>query len=168
MVRNRHAESVEEAARQKQNDRGSKMKKRVKEKSIHHSIKNAKKYLHRTQDPKNPHRHRTIVCIIVDQFIIGTEGICKLTKDQISPHSKRLPVESYETFYETTLHTEMKRQYQVNIEGLKDLLLSPQSRKYSDGYATCVGTLENGYVRNIPLPRIPRIQSTNQVASVLI
>ena len=31
-----------------------------------------------------------------------------------------------------------------------------------------VGTLENGYVRNVPLPRIPRIQSTNQVASVLI
>ena len=31
-----------------------------------------------------------------------------------------------------------------------------------------VGTLENGYVRNVPLPRIPRIQSTNQVASVLM
>ncbi len=27
-----------------------------------------------------------------------------------------------------------------------------------------VGTLENGYVRNVPLPRIPRIQSTSQVA----
>jgi hypothetical protein len=31
----------------------------------------------------------------------------------------------------------------------------------------CVGTLENGYVRNLPLPRIPRIQSTSQVASAL-
>ena len=31
----------------------------------------------------------------------------------------------------------------------------------------CVGTLENGYVRNVPLPRIPQIQSTNQIASVL-
>ena len=30
-----------------------------------------------------------------------------------------------------------------------------------------VGTLENGYVSNVPLPRIPRIQSTSQVASVL-
>jgi hypothetical protein len=28
----------------------------------------------------------------------------------------------------------------------------------------CVGTLENGYVRNVPLPRFPRIQSTSQVA----
>ena len=31
-----------------------------------------------------------------------------------------------------------------------------------------VGTLENGYVRNVPLPRIPLIQSTNQVVGVLI
>ena len=30
-----------------------------------------------------------------------------------------------------------------------------------------VGTLESGYVRNVPLPRIPRIQSTSQVASAL-
>jgi hypothetical protein len=30
-----------------------------------------------------------------------------------------------------------------------------------------VGTLENGYVRNVPLPRIPGIQSTSQVASAL-
>jgi hypothetical protein len=65
------------------------------------------------------------------------EGICKLTKDQISPHSKRLSVESYETFYETTLHPEVKRQYQVNVKCLKDLLLSPRSRKYNDGYTTC-------------------------------
>ena len=77
------------------------MKKRVEVNAIHRSMKNAKKYLHRTQDPKNPHRHRTIVSIICDQFIIGTEGICKLTKDQISPHSERLSVESCETFYET-------------------------------------------------------------------
>ncbi len=34
--------------------------------------------------------------------------------------------------------------------------------------AVAVGTLKNGYVRNVPLPRIPRIQSTNQVASVFI
>ncbi len=27
-----------------------------------------------------------------------------------------------------------------------------------------VGTLENGYIRNVPLPRFPRIQSTSQVA----
>ncbi len=33
--------------------------------------------------------------------------------------------------------------------------------------ATAVGTIENGYVRNVPLPRIPRIQSTSQVASAL-
>ena len=31
----------------------------------------------------------------------------------------------------------------------------------------CVGTLESGYIRNIPLPRIPQIQSTSQVVSAL-
>ncbi len=31
-------------------------------------------------------------------------------------------------------------------------------------WSRTVGTLENGYVRNVPLPRIPRIQSTSQVA----
>ncbi len=137
MVRNRQVESAEEAARRKQKDRGSKTEKRVEVNAIHRSIKDAKKFLHRTQDPENSHRHRSIVCITCDQFIIGTEQICELTKDQISPHSKRLSVESYELFYETTLHPEVKRKYQVNVEGLKDLLLSPRSRKFNDGYATC-------------------------------
>ncbi len=31
----------------------------------------------------------------------------------------------------------MRKQYQVNVDGLKDMLLLPQSRKYNDGYATC-------------------------------
>jgi hypothetical protein len=152
----RQAESAKEAAKQKRKnrdsmvrnlrlkvpkkqkeDRNSKRRKWVEMNAIHQSIKDANKFLHRTQAPKNSHRHKTIVCIICDQFIIGTEGIWKLTKDEISPHSKRLYVKSYETFYETTLHPEVKRQYQVNVEGLHDLLLSPRSRKYNDGYATC-------------------------------
>ena len=52
MVRNCQVESAEEAARQKQKDRGSKTKKRVEVNAIHRSIKDAKKFLHRTQDPK--------------------------------------------------------------------------------------------------------------------
>ncbi len=42
----------------------------------------------------------------------------------------------------------------------------PTSLIVSD-YSRIDGTLENGYVRNLPLPRIPRIQSTSQVASAL-
>jgi hypothetical protein len=109
--------------------------------SLRHSIvidpatKEAKQYLHRTQDPANPHMHRAIVCIICDRFIIGTETIHKLTKEDIGVHSGRLGVKSYEEFYQTTLKDEVKRQYRV--QGLQDMLLSPRSRKYPDGYATC-------------------------------
>ena len=124
-MRSRQTESAKKAEMRKQNDRDSKMRKRDKVDSVQYSIKKAKKFLQRTQDPKNHHRHRTIVCIICDQFIIGTEGICKFTKDQISQHNKRLSVESYENHYETTLNPKVKRQYQVNVEGIKDLLLSP-------------------------------------------
>ncbi len=70
---------------------------------ISRSKKEALKFLHRTKDPKNPHKHRAIVCIICNRFIIGTEAIRKLMKAQISLHKKMLSVDSYEEYYETTL-----------------------------------------------------------------
>jgi len=39
---------------------------------ISRSKKEALKFLHRIKDPKNPHKHRAIVCIICDRCIIGT------------------------------------------------------------------------------------------------
>ncbi len=45
--------------------------------------KEAMKFLHRTKDLKNPHKHRAVVCIICNCCIIGTEAIRKLTKEQI-------------------------------------------------------------------------------------
>ena len=105
---------------------------------ISRSKKEALKFLHRTKDPKNPHKHRAIVCIICDRCIIGTEAIRKLTKAQISLHKKRLSVDSYEEYYEITFKPEVTKQYQINIDDFKGMLLSPRSRKYLDGYATCV------------------------------
>ena len=104
---------------------------------ISRSKKEALKFLHRTKDPKNPHKHRAIVCIICDRCIIGTEAIRKLTKAQISLHKKRLSVDSYKEYYETTLKPEVTKQYQINVDDFKGMLLSPRSRKYLDGYATC-------------------------------
>ncbi len=43
--------------------------------AIEHAMKEAKQILHRTQHPTNPHSHKAIVCILCDQFIIGTEKI---------------------------------------------------------------------------------------------
>jgi len=57
---------------------------------ISRSKKEALKFLHRTKDPKNPDKHRAIVCIMCDRCIIGTEAIYKLMKAQISLHKKRL------------------------------------------------------------------------------
>ena len=65
----------------------------------------------------------SMVCIICDHFIIGTETIHKLTKEDIGAHSGRLGVKSYKEYYQTTLKAEVKRQYQV--QGLQDMLLSP-------------------------------------------
>ncbi len=99
------------------------------------ATKEAKQFLHWTQDPANPHKHRATVCIICDHFIIGTETIHKLTKKDICAHSERLGVKSYEEYYQTTLKAEAKKQYQV--QGLQDMLFSPRLRKYPDGYPTC-------------------------------
>jgi len=50
---------------------------------INQSMKKSVNYLHQTKDPDDPLKHRAIVCIICDRFIIGTEAIHKLTKEQI-------------------------------------------------------------------------------------
>jgi hypothetical protein len=107
------------------------------EKNDAHCIKEAKKNLHRTQDSLNPHKHKSIVCVICDQFIIGTEAIHYLSKNNIIAHERRLSVESYERYYDTKLKPEVISQYMINDGDLKHLLLSPQSRNSSKGYTTC-------------------------------
>ncbi len=87
-------------------------------------MKEAKKYLHRTQDSYNPHKHKSIVCVICDRFIIGTETIHYLSKDNISAHGKRLSVETYERYYDTNLKPEVRNQYVINNVNLQVLLFS--------------------------------------------
>jgi hypothetical protein len=50
-------------------------------------MKEAKKYLHRTQDPENSRKHKSIVCVICDHFIFRTEKIHYPSKDNISTHT---------------------------------------------------------------------------------
>jgi hypothetical protein len=78
-----------------------------------------------------------VVCITCGWFIIGIETIHKLTNNQNSKHSNRLSVQTYKSYHGQVLKPELRKQYQVNIDGIKDMLLSPQSRKYNDGHATC-------------------------------
>ncbi len=87
LKRKRHDESIDAAAKRKSNDNASKKKKcqckfshdEEMSNAIERAMKEAKKILHRTQHPTNPHSHKAIVCIICDRFIIGTEKIHKLT-----------------------------------------------------------------------------------------
>jgi hypothetical protein len=74
---------------------------------------------------------------ICNQFIIGTEKIHYLSKDNISAHTQRLSVESYERYYETVLVPKVRYQDMINDGNLKELLLSPRSRKIFNGYSTC-------------------------------
>ena len=132
----RQVMSPEEKAKIKEKE--SKKRKRLTiEKNDAHCIKEAKKYLHRTQDSFNPHKHKSIVCVVCDQFIIGTETIYYLSKNNISAHGRRLSVESYERYYDTKLKPEVRNQNVINDVDLKVLLLSPRSRKTSKGYLTC-------------------------------
>jgi hypothetical protein len=135
----RQAETEEQAALARERDKLRKSRSENQdgdmENVINHSMKESLKYLHRTKDPENPLKHRAIVCIICDRFIIGTEIIHKLTKEQILLLERRLSVASYEEYYETKIKSEVTKQYEVN--GLKGMILSPRSRRYCNGYATC-------------------------------
>jgi hypothetical protein len=119
---------------------------------INQSMKESVKFLHQTKHPENPHKHRAIVCIICDCCIIGTEAIHKLTKEQFLLHKKRLSVESYEEYYETKLKSEVTKQYEVS--GLKGMLLSPWSRRYSNGYSTC-SVCNSGMQKSIATKKTP-------------
>jgi hypothetical protein len=60
-----------------------------------------------------------------------------VSKDNISAHTQRLSVESYERYYETVLVPEVRNQYMINDRNLKELILSPRSRKNQNVYSTC-------------------------------
>ncbi len=102
-----------------------------------HCMKEANKILHRTQESDNSHKHKSIVCVICDWFIIGTETIHYLSKDRMGEHSNRLSVKNYKRNYGIELKTEARNQYLINDGNLKYLLHSPQSRKTPKGYTTC-------------------------------
>ncbi len=105
--------------------------------AIERLMNEAKQIFHRTQNPTNPQSHRAIVCIICDWFIIGTEKIHKHSSYRIPQHTNRLSVKTYKTYHGVELKNELKKQYQVNEDKLRNLLLSTRSRKYHNGYATC-------------------------------
>ena len=80
-----HAKTHEQAALAREEDKLRKLQSRSENQDcdmknvINQSMKESVKYLHQTKAPENPLKHRAIVCIICDHFIIGIEAIHKLT-----------------------------------------------------------------------------------------
>jgi RecA-family ATPase len=72
----------------------------------------------------NPHKQKSIVRVICDRFIIGTETIHYLSMNNIIAHERRLSVESYERYYDTKLKPQVRSQYMINDRDFKHLLLS--------------------------------------------
>ena len=66
----------------------------MKTKAINKSVKQAKKYLHRTKHEDDGSEHKANVCIVCDCFIIGTESIRYLRTNAIKKHNHRIGVES--------------------------------------------------------------------------
>ncbi len=61
-----------------------------------------------------------------------------IEKQQLLINSANLSVSSYKEYYDGfPLHLELVRQYQVDDDDLKHLLLSPRSRLHQNGYECC-------------------------------
>jgi hypothetical protein len=67
----------------------------------------------------------------------------------------------YQSKHHVGLHHVAVRPYYLHMENSPRFL--PRATRPST-LKRCVGTLEGGYVRNVPLPRIPLRQSTSPVA----
>ena len=103
--------------------------------AIDKAMKEGKEALHRTVNEKNSSQHRANVCIICDCFILGTDSIKYLKPCDIRKHKSRIGVESYQSYYKTTLHEDLVKHYEVT--GLEGMLLSPSSKMTTNGYVTC-------------------------------
>ena len=84
--------------------------------------------------------HHALICIVCDCLIIGMEEVKFIEKNQLLINSSKLCMSAYEQYYHcVSLHKELVKQYQVDDDDLKHLLLS--LRAYHDGRGyECAGT----------------------------
>ena len=80
----------------------------------------ALEYLHRTQVEGNDDSvHQAHVCVVCDCFILGTEILTRITKQQLQEHKERLSVTKYEEFQRKPLHPNVVRYYWDNRQKLE-------------------------------------------------
>jgi hypothetical protein len=88
-------------------------------------VEEARRLLLRT-DIDNSGNHRAIGCTVCDEFIIGTEEECWITKDELLKYKDRLGVDMYQEYYcgGTCMDEVLIKQYEV--KGCEGMLLSPR------------------------------------------
>ena len=86
----------------------------------------ALEYLHRTQVEGNDDSvHQAHVCVVCDCFILGTEILTRITKQQLQEHKEQLSVAKYKEFQRKHLHPNVVRYY--HLWGFPGMLLSPHA-----------------------------------------
>ncbi len=80
----------------------------------------------------------------------------------VSWHPGMENLADYQSKHLLGFHHVNVRPWYLHMENFLQYLPRAQSQSTLKG---CVGTLKDGYVRNVPLPRAPRIQSANHVTS---
>ena len=102
---------------------------------IKEAVRQAKKRLHRTKHPNDSTQHRSYVCIACDCFLLGTEALRTLTREQLKAHKHKLGVHEYEQFHGVKLNKDQISQYHVPT--FPNMLLSRRSRKIGRGWVSC-------------------------------
>ena len=77
------------------------------------TVRQAKKRLHRTQDPDDPTKHRAHVCIVCYCFLTSIEPLRTMTRAQLKSHRHRLGVNEYERYHQVQLKQILIAQYHI-------------------------------------------------------
>ena len=71
--------------------------------------------------------HSMPVCVVCDQFIIGVEEVCSISKEILLKNKERLSWSTLESFCGRKLPDILKQQYTVEDPDLAEMILSPRS-----------------------------------------
>ena len=123
-------------------------------------LKKALEYLTRTKVQGSDNDHQPCVCVICDSFIIGTEKICYLSKNQLLAKTSYLHVSYLENMIGEKIPSTLHNQYKVqNNEDLPELLLSPRAPVVNDTFMSCETCYNN--IRNQKKDKPPRFGISN-------
>jgi hypothetical protein len=98
-----------------------------------------KHYIEMTSADADGEWHRAPVCVVCDRFIIEFDNITWVKKEVLLKHVHRLGRHAFEVHNAMVLPDSLKKQYMVEDDELKHLLLSPRARRREDdgSYMCC-------------------------------